>query len=195
MTLRCFNRDNNNKSLLASPNKPALSLQSEHAIHLNTDASNEQNLLVLKNPERSKDAFANVLDSIRQSYPRSLHPTKLIWSGCSLQAIKEVRFLSRLWANKALAYAVDYLRSLASYLGLTAQTLIKTKKDAYIDPKYVENCKNIRFFHNNRSNYSRFRLKMPIFYSNLLIVGFSQSFATIVIGVYWGRSNDSQMFQ
>ena len=174
MTLRCFNRDNNNKSLLASPNKPALSLQSEHAIHLNTDASNEQNLLVLKNPERSKDAFANVLDSIRQSYPRSLHPTKLIWSGCSLQAIKEVRFLSRLWANKALAYAVDYLRSLASYLGLTAQTLIKTKKDAYIDPKYVENCKNIRFFDKNKAFAKVLGQTYRYINSNLLIVGQSQ---------------------
>ena len=149
---------------MASPNKPILSLQNELAIHLNPDTSNaQQNLLVTKKTERSKDAFANVLDSIRQSYTRSLHPTKLIWSGCSLQAIIETRFLSRLWKDKAVANAVNYISSLASRLSLPAQMLINTKKDTYINHNYVENCKNIRFFRKNMMNLLSIRLIMPIY--------------------------------
>jgi|GEM_PF-3213677 len=172
MSQRCINRDNNNKSLLASANKPILSLiQHERISHPNADLCNvTQYSSALINYGLQKDGFKEHADYSRASFLRNrasfsrlTEATALTRAGRLQLSIKEAYILAHLLKNKAVANAVDYISSLASRLILDAQMLINTKKDTYINHNYVENCKNIRFFHKNKVNMLSIKLLMPIY--------------------------------
>ena len=172
MSQRCINRDNNNKSLLASANKPILSLiQHERISHPNADLCNvTQYSSALINYGLQKDGFKEHADYSRASFLRNrasfsrlTEATALTRAGHLKQSVKEAYILSRLLKNNAVAYIVDYISSLASSLILDAQMLINTKKDAYTNHNYVENCKNIRFFHKNKVNMLSIKLLVPIY--------------------------------
>ncbi|KKK56424.1 hypothetical protein LCGC14_3064660 [marine sediment metagenome] len=147
MSQRCINRDNNNKSLLASANKPILSLiQHERISHPNADLCNvTQYSSALINYGLQKDGFKEHADYSRASFLRNrasfsrlTEATALTRAGRLQLSIKEAYILAHLLKNKAVANAVDYISSLASRLILDAQMLINTKKDTYINHNYVE---------------------------------------------------------
>ncbi|KKN60959.1 hypothetical protein LCGC14_0527010 [marine sediment metagenome] len=172
MSQRCINRDNNNKSLLASARKPILlTIEHKRTDCANTDPSNvSQYSSAFINKELQKDCFKEHTDYSRVSFSRNrasfsrlTEATALTRAGHLKQSVKEAYILSRLLKNNAVAYAVDYISSLASRLSLTVQMLINTKKDTYINHNYVENCKNIRFFHKNKVNMLSIKLLMPIY--------------------------------
>ena len=148
MSQRYFNRDNNNKFLFASPNKPILSrIEHKRNNRTNTDPGNisEYSSAFLFN-ELQNDGFKEDTDYNRASFSRLTGATTLIKPGHLKHSVKEACILVDLLSNNAGANAVNCFRSLVAYLSLPAQTLIKTLKHACKDLKYVENCKNIRFF-------------------------------------------------
>ncbi len=126
MSQRCFNRDNNNKSLLASARKPILlTIEHKRTDCANTDPSNvSQYSSAFINKELQKDGFKEDTDYDRSSFSRLTETTTLIKTGHLKHSVKEAYILLRLLENKTLAYIVDYLRSLASRLSLTAQIIL-----------------------------------------------------------------------
>ena len=126
MTLRCFNRDNNNKSLLASARKPILlTIEHKRTDCANTDPSNvSQYSSVSINNELQKDGFKEDTDYDRSSFSRLTGTTALIKTGHLKHSVKEAYISFRLWKNKTLAYIVDYISSLASRLILDDQIIL-----------------------------------------------------------------------